>query len=144
MRNFLLLAAAALLIPGASVAATIQGSGTQPFACTVVGNSSINLVSTGQNQLFATGSGTITQNGDTDYTISAVSVTGPDGNLQATIGATGNTLSLSATDAAGATQQVTGELSESTTYSVTISSSDGVLSAGSYTASADLTCSAAP
>lgn len=140
----LLLAAALLLIPSASIAATVGGSGTQPYACTVVGDSSISLVSTGQNQLTATGSGSIYQNGSTDYTLTSVTATGPDANTQATVAASGGTLSVSATTSAGDTQQITGELSENVTYTVTVSSSDGILAAGSYSATADLTCAAAP
>lgn len=140
----LLLPLAAVMAAQPVFAQNISASGTQGYSCTVVGNNSISLVSTGQNQLTATGAGSIYQNGATDYTLSAVTATGPDANKQATVSAAGSTLSVSATTAGGATQQITGELSENVTYTVTVSSSDGILSAGNYSASADLTCTAAP
>lgn len=140
MKKFLLLSL--LLFPLAASASNVGGSGTQPYACTVVGNSSLNLVSTGQNQLTASGSGSITQNGNTTYTIGTVGITGPDTNVQASTTAIGNTLNVSATESLGDSQAITGELSESVTYTVTISSSDGILSAGSYTSAAELTCTA--
>ena len=140
MKKFLLLSL--LLFPSAALASNVGGSGTQPYACTVVGNSSLNLVSTGQNQLTASGSGSITQNGDTTYTLSTVSVTGPDANVLASTTAVGNTLTMYASTLGGTAQALTGELSESITYTVTISSTDGILSAGSYTSAAELTCAA--
>ena len=138
----LLILALTLLAPGAAMAATVGGSGTQPYSCTVVGDSSIALVSTGQNQLTATGSGTISQNGDTNYTITSVTTTGPDANIASTITAIGGTLNLSATRTTGASQVISGELSENVTYTVTISSTDNILSAGSYTSQTSLTCAA--
>ena len=140
MKKFLLLSLA--LFPLAASASNVGGSGTQPYACTVVGNSTLNLVSTGQNQLTASGPGSIIQNGNTTYSLGAVGITGPDANVQAATTAIGNTLSVSASESAGTLQAITGELSESVTYTVTISSSDGILSAGSYTSAAELTCAA--
>ena len=139
-----LLVLAALLLAGPAMAETVGGSGTQPYSCTVVGNPSISLVSTGQNSLTATGGGSITQNADTTYTLTAVTATGPDVNRQSTISVASNSLNTSATESAGTTSLVSGEVSEATTYTITISSSDGVLTAGDYTASADLTCAATP
>ena len=138
----LLILGLTLLAPGAAMAATVGGSGTQPYTCTVVGDSSIALVSTGQNQLTATGSGSIYQNGDTNYTITNVTATGPDANIASTITAVGGNLNLSATLSTGASQIISGELSENVTYTVTISSTDSILSAGSYTSQASLTCAA--
>lgn len=138
----LLILGLTLLAPGMAMAATVGGSGTQPYACTVVGDSSIALVSTGQNQLTATGSGTITQNGDTNYTMTSVTTTGPDVNIASTITAIGNTLNLSATRSTGSSQVISGELSENLTYTVTVSSTDSILSAGSYTSQTSLTCAA--
>lgn len=134
----------ALLLGAPAAASTVSGSGTQPYACTVVGNSSINLVSTGQNQLTANGSGSVYQNGATDYTLGSVTTTGPDANSQTTVTAIGGTLNMSATESAGDTQQISGELSETVTYTISISSSDSVLAAGNYTATTSLTCTAAP
>lgn len=138
----LLILGLTLLAPGVAMAATVGGSGTQPYACTVVGDSSIALVSTGQNQLTATGSGTIYQNGDTNYTIANVTTTGPDANIASTITAIGGTLNLSATRSTGSSQVISGELSENVTYTVTVSSTDSILSAGSYTSQTSLTCAA--
>lgn len=140
----ILFATALLLLPSASIAATISGSGTQPYSCTVVGSSSISLLSTGQNQLTATGSGSIYQNGNTDYTLTAVTASGPDSNIDAIVDANGGTLSTRASTAGGATQRIAGELAENVTYTVSVFSSDGILTAGNYTASAELTCTAAP
>ena len=137
------LVGALLLSATPALADNVGGSGTQPYTCSVVGNSSLNLVSTGNNQLTATGSGSVSQNGDTDYALSSVTVTGPDANLQATTTAIGTTLNLSATDSVGDSQSVTGELIDTVNYTVTLSSSDGTLTAGSYTSAAELTCTAA-
>ena len=134
----------ALLIGAPAMASTISGSGTQPYACTVVGDSSINLVSTGQNQLTATGTGSIYQNGSTDYTIGAVATSGPDANISAIVDANGSTLSVRATNTVGDSQQISGELAENVIYTVNISSTDGILSAGNYSATTSLTCTAAP
>lgn len=143
MKN-LLLAIAFAFIPVAAFADNVGGTGTQPYACSVVGNSSLNLVSTGNNQLTATGSGSVSQNGNTTYTLSSVTATGPDTNLQATTTAIGTTLNLSATNSAGANQAITGELTDTVNYTVTLSSSDGTLTAGAYTSAAELTCVATP
>lgn len=139
----LALAFAASLLTTPALAADVGGSGTQPYGCTVVGNSSMNLVSTGPNQLIATGPGSIYQNSDTDYTLSAVTVSGPDANVQSTISAIGGTLSVASTDVGNAIQQINGELSENLTYTVSVSSSDGILTSGNYSAYATLTCTAA-
>ncbi len=143
MKRLLLIATLALM-PSASIAATVAGSGTQPYACTVIGNSSINLVSTGNNQLTATGSGSLAQNGDTTYTMTAATTTGPDANLQDVTTVTGGSVSLSVTESAGDSQAITGELDQTVTYQITLSSSDGTLEAGSYTSSSELTCAATP
>lgn len=140
----ILLATLLALSPMAAFAANVGGTGTQPYACSVVGNSSLNLVSTGNNQLTATGAGSVSQNGDTTYTLSSVTATGPDANLQATTTAIGTTLSLSASNSAGATQVISGELTDTANYTVTLSSSDGTLTAGAYTSAAELTCVATP
>ena len=140
----ILLATLLALSPMAALADNVGGSGTQPYACSVVGNSSLNMVSTGNNQLTATGAGSVSQNGDTTYSLSLVTATGPDSNLDATTTAIGTTLNLSADDAAGDTQAITGELTDTVNYTVTLSSSDGTLTAGAYTSSAELTCIATP
>lgn len=140
----ILLATLLALSPMAALADNVGGSGTQPYACSVVGNSSLNLVSTGNNQLTATGAGSVSQNGDTTYSLSLVTATGPDTNLDATTTAIGTTLNLSSSDSAGDTQAITGELTDTVNYTVTLSSSDGTLAAGSYTSAAELTCIATP
>lgn len=139
----ILLATFLMLTPAAALAADVGGTGTQPYACSVVGNSSLNLVSTGNNELTATGAGSVSQNGDTTYSLSLVTATGPDSNLEATTTAIGATLNLSSTDSSSSTQTVLGELADTVTYTVALSSSDGTLSAGSYTSAAELTCLAA-
>jgi len=133
-----------MLVPTAALADNVGGSGTQPYACSVVGNSSLNMVSTGNNQLTATGAGSVSQNGDTTYSLSLVTATGPDTNLDATTTAIGTTLNLSADDTAGDTQAITGELTDTVNYTVTLTSSDGTLAAGAYTSAAELTCIATP
>jgi len=143
MKN-LLLAIAFAFIPVAALADNVGGSGTQPYACSVVGDSSINMVSTGQNQLTASGSGSIKQNGNTTYSMTVVTTSGPDANLQASTTAIGNTLNLSSTESVSDTQAITGELDETVTYNVSLSSSDGILAAGAYTTAAELTCTATP
>jgi len=140
----ILLATLLALSPMAALADNVGGSGTQPYACSVVGNSSLNLVSTGNNQLTATGAGSVSQNGNTTYSLSLVTATGPDTNLQATTTAIGTTLNLSSTDSAGDTQAITGELTDTVNYTVSLSSSDGTLTAGAYTSAAELTCIATP
>jgi len=140
----ILLATLLMLVPTAALADNVGGSGTQPYACSVVGNSSLNMVSTGNNQLTATGAGSVSQNGDTTYSLSLVTATGPDTNLDATTTAIGTTLNLSADDTAGDTQAITGELTDTVNYTVTLSSSDGTLAAGAYTSAAELTCIATP
>jgi len=140
--NKVLLAATLLFMPLAVSAETISSSGTQPFACTVVGDTSIALGSANSNLLNGSGSGSITQNGSTVYTLGVVGVTGPDTNVEATTSASGATLSMGSTELAGAAQTITGALTESVTYDVTVSSSDGVLDAGAYTTTAELTCAA--
>jgi hypothetical protein len=101
-------------------------------------------VSTGNNQLTATGAGSVSQNGSTTYTLSVVTATGPDVNLQASTTAIGTTLNLSASESAGTSQVISGELTDTVNYTVTLSSSDGTLAAGAYTSTAELTCVAAP
>ena len=140
----LLLAGVLLFAAAPAFADNVGGSGTQPYACSVVGNSSLNLVSTGNNQLTATGSGSVSQNGATDYSLSSVTANGPDTNLQASTTAIGTTLNLSSTNSAGDSQSVSGELTETVSYTVTLSSSDGTLAAGAYTSAAELTCTATP
>lgn len=134
----------AVLIAAPVSAAQISASGTQPYSCTVVGASSIPLTSIGQNALVGSAFGSIYQNSDTVYNLSAVTVTGPDVNRSATIEVTSNSLDTASTESFGTSTTINGELSQTTTYQVTISSTDGILTAGTYTASADLTCSAAP
>ena len=140
--NKILLAVALFLMPAAAVAETISSSGTQPYACTVVGDTSIVLGSSNTNLLSGSGSGSISQNGDTVYTMGIVGVTGPDVNVEATTSALGTNLNVGSTESASGTQAVTGEVSENVSYSVTVSSSDGVLSPGAYTTTAELTCAA--
>ena len=135
---------ALLLSATPALADNVGGSGTQPYACSVVGNSSLNLVSTGNNQLTATGSGSVSQNGATDYALSSVTATGPDANLQASTTAIGTTLNLASTESAGDAQSIAGELTDTVNYTVTLSSSDGTLTAGAYTSAAELTCIATP
>ena len=129
----ILLASLLALSPMAAFADNVGGSGTQPYACSVVGNSSLNLVSTGNNQLTATGAGSVSQNGDTTYSLSLVTASGPDSNLAATTTAIGTTLNLASNDTTGDTQAITGELTDTVNYTVTLSSSDGTLAAGAYT-----------
>ena len=140
----ILLAALFAALPLSVSAAEVSGSGDQPYACTVISNSSITLVSTGNNELTATGSGSFAQNGNTTYTMSAATTTGPDVNLQDVTTVTGGSVSLSVTESAGDSQAITGELDQTVTYRITLSSSDGTLEAGSYTSSSDLTCAATP
>jgi len=141
-RLTLALAAALVCLP--ATAAEIGGTGTQPYACTVVGDPTVSLTSNGQNLIAGSGSGSIFQNNDTTYTLSSVTVTGPDSNRAGTISAGGSVLGVASTNSSSDTQDISGELSENVVYTVSVTSTDGILTSGSYTATASLTCTAAP
>lgn len=140
----LALALAASLFSAPVLASTIESSGTQPYACTVVGDNSISLVSVNQNQLSATGTGYVYQNGDTEYTLSTVTATGPDNAIEAVTSAIGGVVSLLSSHISSDSQQINGELSQNINYTVSVSSADGILAAGDYTTTTSLTCTAAP
>lgn len=137
-----------MLFPSAALAVdsgTVTGTGTVGYVCDMTLPGTTNLSAAGADSIAGLASIGLQQNGDTTYTLSALTVNGPaDSDLLGTIQVAreeGTTVVTNSSTSTAATGDVTGNVSESGRLSMTIQELTAAsMLVGSYSVSATVSC----
>ena len=141
-------ASASLLFPSAALAVdsgTVTGTGTVGYVCDMTLPGTTNLTASGADSLAGLDTIGLQQNGNTTYTLSGLTLSGPNGSdLLGTIQVAredGTAIVTNSSTTTPATGDVTGTVSENGRLSMTIQelTLEGML-IGNYSVSATLSC----
>ena len=142
-------AAAAAFMPSATIAATsgtVDAGMTVTYSCDISHPATATLSASGGNASATSASFAFEQNNGTDYTLSALSITGPSADLTGTIvfkdGAT--TVVTNSSESVSASGSIAGNLSETDGVAeFTLSTTDPAFTAGTYSIGSTLSCAEA-
>ena len=141
-------ASAAVLFPSAALAVdsgTVTGTGNVSYVCDMTLPGTTNLTAAGADSLTGLDTIGLQQNGDTTYTLSALTVSGPNGSdLLGTIQVAreeGTPVVTNSSTSTAATGNVTGNVSENGRLSMTIQElTTASMLVGNYSVSATVSC----
>ena len=141
-------ASASLLFPSAALAVdsgTVTGTGNVSYVCDMTLPGTTNLTAAGADSLTGLDTIGLQQNGDTTYTLSALTVSGPNGSdLLGTIQVAreeGTPVVTNSSTSTAATGNVTGNVSENGRLSMTIQElTTASMLVGNYSVSATVSC----
>ena len=142
-------AAAAAFMPSAVIAATsgtVDAGMTVTYACDISHPATATLSPSGGNASATSASFAFEQNNGTDYSLSALTITGPGAGLTGTIifkdGAT--TVVTNSSESISASGSIAGNLSETDGVAeFTLSTTDPAFTAGTYSIGSTLSCAEA-
>ena len=142
-------AAAAAFMPSATIAATsgtVDAGMTITYACDISHPATATLSASGSNASATSASFDFEQNNGTDYTLSALSITGPGSGLSGSItfkdGAT--SVVSNSSESVSASGSIAGNVSETDGTAVfTLSTTDPAFTAGTYSIGSTLSCAEA-
>ena len=152
MKTRLLSAFAALVAAGlptgalAATSGTVDAGMTITYACDISHPATATLSASGSNASATSASFAFEQNNGTDYTLSALSITGPGNGLSGSItfkdGAT--SVVSNSSESVSASGSIAGNLSETDgTAEFTLSTTDPAFTAGTYSIGSTLSCAEA-
>ena len=148
MKRALVAALTAALLPSAALAVdtgTVTGTGTVTYLCDMTLPGTTNLAAAGADSLTGLNTIGLQQNGDTTYTLSGLTLNGPNGtDLLGTIQVAreeGTAIVTNSSTTTPATGNVAGSVSENGRLSMTIQElTQPTMQAGNYSVSATLSC----